>query len=170
MPTLPLTDDHLVIRTDFSDQAAWDAVRDDLGKTWDDEFEIAVEIIDDPAFDGLAPEQFLAMQPEDYPHSVVVLADKETMTSPDRLLLVVSLEISDQDYEAEMRASGDWDEEWAAEGRGWENGWPQRGGTFRSTAPGVGSITANLSIANMDLCEFATAVDDEGVFRNFEDD
>ncbi|MCD5314346.1 DUF6924 domain-containing protein [Kineosporia babensis] len=167
---LPITEDHLVIRTDFSDPSAWAAVQADLAQKWDDEFDIYVEIIDDPAYDGLGPEQFLAMAPADYPHQIVVLADSVTMADPERLLLVVSLEESDEEREAFLREHGYWDEETAAGGRGWENGWPQRGGVFRSTAPGVGAIAANLSVANMDLGEFATAVDEQGVFRNFENE
>ncbi|GLY19671.1 hypothetical protein Kisp01_66850 [Kineosporia sp. NBRC 101677] len=168
MPTLPMTEDHLVIRTDFSDPSAWAAVQADLAQKWGEEFEIYVEIIDDPAYDGLGPEKFLTMAPADYPHTIVVLADSVTMTTPDRLLLVVSLEESDEEWEASLRRLGQWDEETAAGGRGWENEWPQRGGVFRSTAPGIGAITANLSVANMDLWEYAAAVDGQGVFRNFE--
>ena len=170
MSTLPVTESPLLIRTDFSDPDAWAAVRADLAQKWDDEFEIFVEIIDDPAYEGLGPEQFLALQPKDYPHEIVVLADTVTMTTPDRLLLVVSLEQSDEEWEQFLREQGDWDEETAAGGRGWANQWPQRGGVFRSTAAGVGSIAANLSIANMDLFEFAGGVDDQGVFRNFENE
>ena len=40
----------------------------------------------------------------------------------------------------------------------------------RSTAVGVGAIADNLFVANMDLCEFARAVDGQGVFRNFENE
>ena len=170
MSTLPVTESPLLIRTDFSDPDAWAAVRADLDQKWDDEFEIFVEIIDDPAYEGLGPQEFLALQPKDYPHEIVVLADSVTMTTPDRLLLVVSLEPSDEEWEQFLREQGDWDEETAAGGRGWENDWPQRGGVFRSTAVGVGAIADNLFVANMDLCEFARAVDGQGVFRNFENE
>lgn len=168
MTALPVTANHAVIRTDFTDPAVWAAVRQDLAQKWDDEFDILVDVIDDPAFDGLRPEQVLTMEPQDYPHEVVVLADTLTMTSPERLLLIVSLEQSDEEYESELRESDDWDDEFAAQGRGWANERPQRGGVFRSTAAGVGAITANLSIGNMDLWEYAVAVDQQGIFRNFE--
>lgn len=168
MTALPVTANYALIRTDFSDPAAWAAVRGDLAQKWDDEFDIIVDVIDDPAFAGLSPEQALRMEPEDYPHEIVVLADVLTMTSPERLLLVVSLEQGDEEYEAELRENDEWDDEWAAQGRGWANEWPQRGGAFRSTAAGVGAITANLSIGNMHLWEYAGAVDEHGIFRNFE--
>lgn len=46
MPTLPMTEDHLVIRTDFSDPSAWAAVQADLAQKWGEEFAIYVEIIE----------------------------------------------------------------------------------------------------------------------------
>lgn len=41
--------------------------------------------------------------------------------------------------------------------------------SFRAVARQVGSIAANLSIANMDFFDFANCVDDDGVFRKFPD-
>jgi hypothetical protein len=43
----------------------------------------------------------------------------------------------------------------------------QKGRTFRVIPSEIGIVENNLSIANMDFDEFATAVDKEGVFRGF---
>ena len=41
------------------------------------------------------------------------------------------------------------------------------GRNFRVIASALGDVANNLSIANMDFDEFASAVDNDGVFRGF---
>jgi hypothetical protein len=41
------------------------------------------------------------------------------------------------------------------------------GREFRAVPSAIQSIENNLSIANMDFAEFAGAVDEDGVFRDF---
>lgn len=135
-PMLPWTDEPLVLRIGFADQQAWEAVREAVRLAdGEDTFEY-MTFLDDPDYRDLPTEQILALVPEDYPHSFLVMADDTTFTSADRPLLVVDL-----------------DEE--------------RGREFRTVPVEVFSISANLSIANMDFYEFADAVDSDGVFRGF---
>lgn len=43
------------------------------------------------------------------------------------------------------------------------------GGQFRSVPAQLWSVENNVSLANMDFCEFVAAVDSNGVFRGFSD-
>ena len=43
----------------------------------------------------------------------------------------------------------------------------ERGRTFRAVPSQIQGIQNNLSIANMDFCEFADNVDSDGIFRGF---
>ena len=69
MMKLPVTNDSPVLRTDFSDQAAWDAIRAQIQQPSPEGFEAHVEFIDDRAFAAMSAEQILAAVPADYPHT-----------------------------------------------------------------------------------------------------
>ncbi|MFD2416723.1 DUF6924 domain-containing protein [Amycolatopsis pigmentata] len=83
-----------VVRTDFSDDAAWqEAVarvsaeyRDELMD--DDPWSIDVTPIDDPRYANLTPEQVAALASNDQ-WPMLVVADAWTMASPERHLLMV---------------------------------------------------------------------------------
>jgi hypothetical protein len=68
---------------------------------------------------------------------LIVVVDDEAMMEPDQPVLVVSLDPR------------------------------HHGQRFRSIPSGIQSIENNLSIANMDWEDFATAADRHGVFRGF---
>ncbi len=137
MKTLPPTTDTPVLRTDYSDPEAWDAVRAKLGEpSEEDEFLAYVEILDDPAYQDLAKEQILAMLPEDYPHAIIIVADKTAISSAETPFLTIDL-IEEPGRELRVIATELW------------------------------SIENNLSIANMDFVEFFDAADEDGVFRGF---
>jgi hypothetical protein len=132
---IPTTEKALLIRTDFSDQRAWErlaaAVREPA-----DPFFFNMEILDELQNDKATVKQVLAALPEDYRHSFIVVADGVAISQPDHPLLVVDLV-------------------------------EQRGRQFRAVAARVPSIDNNLSIANMGFEEFASSVDESGVFRGF---
>ena len=90
MKPLPETEDPLVLRTDFSDQAAWEAicaaVREPVG-----EFHAYVEFLDDGEYAGLTKDQLLGLVPRDYSHSFIIVADQTAIALPDHPLLVVDL-------------------------------------------------------------------------------
>jgi hypothetical protein len=77
------------------------------------------------------------------------LVDTQTLTHPDRPILVVNL------Y--------DWVEGLEDQGKG-----PQYGATFRVIPSQMWSVQNNLSLANMDWEEFADNVDGDGIFRGFD--
>jgi hypothetical protein len=137
MKTLPTTSASPLLRTDFSDQAAWEAVCDEIGTPGVEGFKAEVEPIDDKAFDSLTVPQILETVPEGYSHTFIIVADRLAMAPEDRTLLVVNLD---------------------SEGAGRH---------FRAAMSEMWGVENNLSIANMDFDEFADAVDSNGVHRGF---
>jgi hypothetical protein len=138
MKSLPQTDDTLLIRTDYSDEAAWQALRKEVTDPDDYEFLANVHIIDDPAYRDLTTEQLLPLVPDEG-FKFLIVADKTAQTAPEMPLLVV---LKDDDEEEE-------------------------GGELRVIAEELWSIENNISLANMDWEEFVHAADDDGVFRGF---
>jgi hypothetical protein len=135
--TIPNTENALVLRTDFSDQAAWDKIcqriRKPVGLL---RFRANIEFLDNPAYEGISLEQLLAQLPVDYNHSFIILADVVSMNTPEHPLLVVEL------YE-------------------------KSGSSFRAIPRSVQGIENNLSLGNMDFEEFSSSVDADGIFRGF---
>ena len=135
--TIPNTENALVLRTDFSDQSAWEKIcqriRKPVGLLG---FRANIEFLDDPAFAGISLEQLLARIPKDYNHSFIILADRMAMQAPDHPLLVVELYF-------------------------------QPGTSFRAIPRAVQGIENNLSLGNMDFEDFTSAVDADGIFRGF---
>jgi hypothetical protein len=91
--TLPTAADltSLVLRTDFSDDAAWDAVHDAVDAAA--EFPNAT-YVSDPRFDGVSIQALVdeeAAAEGDDKAIQVFLADKTTMTDPSHPLLAVDL-------------------------------------------------------------------------------
>ncbi|EGX55837.1 hypothetical protein SZN_30904 [Streptomyces zinciresistens K42] len=136
--TLPLLTQEtfgLLVRTDFTDDAAWASLLDAVhrpGRGYDDpvdDYSDSVDAVDDPAFDGSSPEQVMAMvcesesSPDQMTANVVMIADGSAVRDPECGLLVVPL-----------------------------NG--PIGFTFRIDPESAGSMAANLAIANMDIEDF----------------
>src|SRR5215475_14490533 len=88
---LPNTDDTPLLRTDFSDEKAWDSARTVIEQPVEDEFLAYVSYVDDPAYGDLTPEQILALVPEEYDHAIVVVADRTALASPEVPFLVLDL-------------------------------------------------------------------------------
>ncbi len=91
-PTLPDYDYSLLIRTDFSDDAAWEKVcrlvkapQPPYG------FQAAVECISELECDGLTPETIRSVLPPTHQASIVYLVDNQTLTQADHPVLVVDL-------------------------------------------------------------------------------
>ncbi|OZM78577.1 hypothetical protein [Pseudonocardia sp. MH-G8] len=86
MPTtgLPETDLPPLLRTDFTDDAAWRALLDEIG---DDR----VTAIADPAHQGLSVPELVALVPGGSVHPVLVVADDRTFSSVGRSLLLVDV-------------------------------------------------------------------------------
>jgi hypothetical protein len=136
-PKLPEYDYSLVIRTDFSDDAAWvEICRAIQEPQTEDEFQASVECISDRTCSGLAPEAIASVLPADSQRPFVFLVDSLTVSQPDRPVLVVDL-------------------------------LEKPGRSFRIIPSQAWGVENNLRLANMDFAEFAEFVGSDGVFRGF---
>jgi hypothetical protein len=137
MKPLPRTENPLILRTDFSDDAVWQTICTEVQKPVGIfRFRANVEFLDDGAFKDLTKEQTLKLVPNDYNHNFIVIVDQMAVSHPDHPLLIVNL----------------------LDGAGNE---------FRAIPSTIQAIENNLSIANMDFEEFAESVADDGIFRSF---
>ena len=89
MNDIPQTENALVLRTDFSDNSAWQsvcaAIKEPVG-----EFRAYVDCISDAAYDGLIVEQLVALSGNDS-RSFMFVVDRTALTHPDHPILVVDL-------------------------------------------------------------------------------
>jgi len=132
----------LLLRTDYSDDAAWQAAVNAATAVYGaddfDRFGASLQPVESPELDGLTPAGLVHL-PRDGYLSHLAVADARTMS--DLTILFVDL-----------------------------NEYNEQGGrTFRAVPQEVEPITANLAIANIDFFEFADAADPDGVFRGFTD-
>ena len=87
---IPSSENALLIRTDFSNQDAWNKLKRIVTEP-DDPFIFNMEIVDDRANSGATAEQLLQALPEDYPHGFVAVADSVAISQPDYPVLVMDL-------------------------------------------------------------------------------
>ena len=137
MKKLPKSDNSLLLRTDFSDDAAWAALCEAVQVPSEEGFQANLDCISDPAYDGLTLEQLVA-GPEGRRsrHIFAFVADRIALTEPEQPVLVVDL-------------------------------YDEPGRTFRVIPREMWGVENNLSIANMNYSEFADNADPDGVFRGF---
>ena len=137
MKQIPQTENPLILRTDFSNQAAWEAIcrtiREPVSVF---RFRANVDFIDNVEYADITKDQLLELIPKNYSHSFIIVVDRTATSLSDYPLLVVDL------YE-------------------------RSGREFRAIPSRVQSIENNLSIANMDFEDFAESVDESDVFRGF---
>lgn len=138
---LPDTVESLLIRTDFSDDAGWRATVEAASQPWDLGGGVITGahllVVDDAALDGLTLVE-LAEVIDGPPPYYVFLADADTIANPEHSILAVD-------------TTGD----------------PVNFPTFRVHPSQMPSVENNLSLANMDFDDFASAVGADGVFRGF---
>ena len=141
MKQLPETENPLVLRTDFSNQSAWEEIRAEIQKPVGIfRFRANVEFIDDTAYQDITKEQLLQLVPEDYNHNLIMVVDQVAISHPELPLLIIDL-------------------------------YDEPGREFRAIPSQIQGIENNLSIANMGFYEFAELVDEDGIFRGiFEDE
>jgi hypothetical protein len=139
MKRLPKTDDEtLLIRTDFSDDEAWQALHTAITTPNEDDFLPVLHIVDDPAYRDLTPEELVSLASED--EFLLIVADKAALTGPGMPLLAVQLDEEDAE---------------------------EHGRELRVIAEELWGIENNLRLANMDWEDFVGSADDDGVFRGF---
>ena len=137
MKPLPPSQAALVIRTDFSNDEAWEAIGAAILQPTEEGFGAQVEFVDDGAYRGVTKEQLVKLIPQgDQRPFFFMIVDDVTVRSPEHPILVVDL-------------------------------WREPGREFRAVPAAVQAVENNLSIANMDFAEFAGAVDEDGIFRGF---
>ena len=90
MRAFPKASDALVVRTDFSDAAAWSRLRSSIEAPVG-EFCANVAFVDDRDYEGLTIEQLLALVPEGSDQTFIFLADRDAISRPDHPVLVVDL-------------------------------------------------------------------------------
>jgi hypothetical protein len=148
MPTLPIGT--LLVRTDFTDDDAWDQVRDEATREYGpDGFCACVEPVSDPVWAGATWKAVKAAAPtDDTGACVLFIADSITFASPEHSILVVDLEDKILSV-AEFPEIADRT-------------------PFRCIPSALWGVENNLSIANLSWEDFADAVDDDGVYRDIE--
>jgi hypothetical protein len=128
----------LVVRTDFSDDAAWARVCTAVESADCEGYTPKLVRVDDRAYEGMTSEDLRShVGPDTY---YLFVVDARTVGDPEQSVLVV-----DVDPESE-----------------------QPGRVFRTVPREVCAIDANLGISNMDFEEFADSVGADGVFRGFQ--
>ena len=89
MKPLPVSDNSLLIRTDFSSPEIWASLRDRLTQPHGI-FRASFVFVDDPAYAGLTRDDLLALDENQRP-VFVYIADAMTMTHPDHPVLILDL-------------------------------------------------------------------------------
>jgi hypothetical protein len=87
---IPETTNAAVLRTDFSDDAAWAAICDQIRAPSGD-FMATVDCVSDPAFDGLTPSEVLELLLPGSRHTFLFLVDRRTVDDPEHPVVVVDL-------------------------------------------------------------------------------
>jgi hypothetical protein len=87
MPSGSDLTDRSLVRTDFSDQAAWEAVRDAALAFNEDGFAAGLTVVDDPAFDGVHADAILASASGR--QNLCLVVDSTALTHPENPILVL---------------------------------------------------------------------------------
>lgn len=94
-PKLPSEDYSLVIRTDFSDEAAWQRVCVAIqSPQTNDGFQAIVECISDPTCNGLSPDAVCRLVPDTDAYLFVFIVDAHALADPQHPVLAVDTEDS----------------------------------------------------------------------------
>ena len=133
MKSLPQTPGSLILRADFSKDAAWRSICTVIRKTA--EFEVTdLEFVDNPAYAGLTAQEALSLIPQNQYNATIFVVDAMTLSHPEHPLLVASL--------ADARKS-------------------HAVRTFRAVPETIGEIECNLSIGNISFEEYLHMVGSE---------
>jgi hypothetical protein len=141
MAELPETWSVPVVRADFTDDAAWEGIREEIAESTEEGFGADVDFVEDRALTGLDEAAIAAGYPRRYPHEyqhpVLFVVDAVAVSTPEHPVLVVNLNAG-----VDARP-------------------------FRARPRQVQSIQNNLSLVNMDYVDFAASANADGVFRGF---
>lgn len=130
----------LLIRTDFSDDAAWERVAEAASAPVDGgfgvEFQADLTPISDPVFRNVSVDQIMKQMPRQPYDRVIFVADTVTVTDPESPIIAVDLA-------------------------------DEPGARFRVVPNQMWAVENNMTLGNMWFSEYANAVDTDGVFRGF---
>jgi len=155
---MPTHNEHVpwVIRTDFSNDHKWAAVRKLIAAPQilvGMEFYANVKYVSDKKYSDVACNDLVHSLPGDYPGFLCFLVDATTLSDAEHTILVVGFtpnSLNAEDYQRTPQQTPVADIK-----------------TFRALPSEIPSIENNLSVANMDFEDFTRALDDDGVFRGF---
>jgi hypothetical protein len=136
---LPSTEETLLIRADFSNDAAWVSLCEAAKAPSPDGFTAYLDCINDSDYQGLTEEQLVVLAPNGAQrgrHTFAFIADSKAFESEEHPILVVDLQ-------------------------------DKPGRTIRVVPREMWSVENNLSTANMEFSDFANNTDAVGVFRGF---
>jgi hypothetical protein len=135
---IPITKQILVIRTDFSDDAAYKSTKEKALAEYEDlGMEPDLEFIQDKGFENFDLKHLRSIIPKDYHLTFIFFMDKMTIQHSDHPFLCVYL--SGEDF----------------------------GKSLRVIPKELWEVHANLWLANMDFKDFLKASDGNGIFRGF---
>ncbi len=135
---IPDTENTLVLRTDYSNQEVWEAIRKVMLAPIPIagfETQAYVDIVEDPAYQNMTVEDVI--KNVDAERVFLFIVDNITLSHPEHPLLCVDL-------------------------------YDEPGQTFRLIPSELAAVENNLSIANLDFVDFKDNVDADGIFRGFE--
>lgn len=90
MSELPKTKKSIVLRTDFTNDAAWSAVCSTISTPAGD-FRVSVEFVSDAQFDQLTIDRLLELVPPSSKKTFIFLVDEKTIADPEHPVLTVDL-------------------------------------------------------------------------------
>lgn len=88
--SLPESDDSLVLRTDFSDDAAWEEVRTAISVPVGD-FQAYVELVDDREYEDMTVDELTSLVSEQSNLTEIYVVDVLTIADPEHPVLVVDV-------------------------------------------------------------------------------
>jgi len=137
MKKIPITDDTLVLQTDFSNEKIWKSICKLIeAPQTEDQFTANVEFHSNKEYENIELKKILSLLPDEYEHSILFVVDSQSITDPDHSILCIDLVDEPGNY-------------------------------FRVIPSEMWSVENNLSLGNMDFTDFADSVDKENIFRGF---
>ncbi|MEP7289777.1 MAG: hypothetical protein ABI947_28845 [Chloroflexota bacterium] len=80
----------LVLRTDYSDESAWQAICASIEQPAK-EFKAHINFVSNPEYAGITTEQVISLIPQGWNHTFIFIVDRTTMSDPEHPILVMDL-------------------------------------------------------------------------------
>jgi hypothetical protein len=133
--SFPSTEDPLVLRTDYSNDEAWESIRRQIiTPQLPDGFMAYVAFAEHPGLERRTEPQVIAASRKGYEHLIIFIVDSTTLHHPEHPILCLGLK-SDEGKRVRVIPAEMW------------------------------AIQNNLTIANMDFESFSESADHDGIYR-----